>query len=87
MDAIVARHRRKGTPSEEQFRLDLNPLVDHCNWTDGFWDFGAGMQRKWNELQNTNKDIQLLTNYLIVKYKQLVWSRKRDHGQESLPLQ
>jgi hypothetical protein len=34
-------------------------------WTNGFWDFGPGAQRKWNELQNTTRDIQLLTNYLL----------------------
>ena len=41
---------------------------------DGFWDFGPGKQRRWNEVQNTSKDIQLLSNYLLVQYKSRVWN-------------
>jgi len=73
MDAIADRHRRSGLPSVEHFRRDLQPLKEVCRWTEGFWDFGPGQQRKWNEIQNTSKDIQLLANYLLVQYKALVW--------------
>lgn len=75
MDAIAERHRDAGLPSAEQFRGDLQPLNDVCRWTDGYWDFGPGIKRKWNEVQNTPKDIQMLANYLMVQYKALVWSR------------
>jgi DGQHR domain-containing protein len=75
MDAIADRHRDVGMPSESQFREDLEPLKEVCRWTDGYWDFGPGVKRKWNEVQNTPKDIQLLANYLMVQYKALVWSR------------
>ena len=75
MDAIGERFRDAGVPHEEQFRHDLLPLVEVCRWTDGYWDFGPGVQRKWNEVQNTPKDIQILANYLMVQYKALVWSR------------
>jgi hypothetical protein len=77
MDAIGERFRDVGSPREEHFRQDLLPLVQVCRWTDGYWDFGPGVQRKWNEVQNTPKDIQMLTNYLMVQYKALVWSRPR----------
>jgi hypothetical protein len=73
MDAISDRYRPKGLPSHTQFVRDLQPLKEVCRWTDGFWDFGPGQQRRWNEIQNTSKDIQLLTNYLVVQYKALVW--------------
>lgn len=75
MDAIAERHRSKGFPKEKMFARDLEPLVPFCRWTDGIWDFGPGQQRKWNEIQNTTKDIQLLSNYLIVQYKSVVWNR------------
>ena len=75
MDAIGERIRDSGAPHEEHFRQDLLPLVEVCRWTDGYWDFGPGVKRKWNEVQNTPKDIQMLTNYLMVQYKALVWSR------------
>jgi len=77
MDAIADRHRSSGVPTEEEFRSDLEELVDVCRWTDGYWDFGPGMQRKWNELQNTAADVQLLSNYLLLQYKARVWSRPR----------
>lgn len=75
MDAIAERHRSKGFPKEKTFVRDLEPLAPFCRWTDGFWDFGPGQQRKWSEIQNTTKDIQLLSNYLIVQYKAVVWNR------------
>ena len=75
MDAITDRHRQGGAPTREQFRADLEPLRDICRWTDGHWDFGPGAVRKWNEIQNTPKDIQLLANYLLIQYKALVWNR------------
>jgi DGQHR domain-containing protein len=75
MDAIAERYRSNGLPGTQDFAADLAPLRDICRWTDGYWDFGPGCQRKWNEIQNTSKDIQLLANYLLVQYKALVWSR------------
>jgi DGQHR domain-containing protein len=75
MDAIADRYRQSGLPSLEQFRQDLTPLREACRWTDGYWDFGPGVQRKWNEIQNTHRDIQLLANYLLVQYKARVWNR------------
>ena len=77
MDAIADRHRQDGVPAPQKFKDDLLPLRDVCRWTDGYWDFGPGAQRKWNEIQNTSKDIQLLANYLLVQYKSRVWSDRR----------
>jgi DGQHR domain-containing protein len=75
MDAIAERHRGSDAPSTERFAEDLCQLRDICRWTDGYWDFGPGQQRKWNEIQNTPKDVQILSNYLMVQYKARVWSR------------
>jgi DGQHR domain-containing protein len=76
MDAISDRNRRDGVPTREVFRADLAPLSPVCRWTEGHWEFGPGAQRKWNEVQNTPKDIQMLANYLLVQYKALVWNRE-----------
>lgn len=89
MDAIVDRHRRKGIPTAEQFKADLTPLVDVCSWTNGYWDFGPTEQRKWNEIQNTSKDIALLTNFLLHQYRERVWSKgpvKAEKRQVELPI-
>jgi DGQHR domain-containing protein len=75
MDAIADRHRSPEGPNVEQFRADLEPLREVCRWTDGYWEFGPGTVRKWNEVQNTHKDIQMLANYLLVQYKARVWNR------------
>jgi DGQHR domain-containing protein len=75
MDAVADRYYGEGIPTEEEFRQDLEPLRGITRWTHGYWDFGVGEQRKWNEVQNTGKDIQLLANYLLTQYKQLVWDR------------
>ena len=75
MDAIADRFRSKGIPTVKEFAADLSPLSPHCSWTDGYWNFGQGNQRKWNEVQNTTKDIQLVANYLLIQYKRLIWSK------------
>ncbi len=75
MDAIGDRYRSARIPTMKQFVTNLEPLKEACRWTDGYWDFGPGHQRKWNELQNTSKDIELLANYLISQYKNLVWGK------------
>jgi DGQHR domain-containing protein len=74
MDAIGDRHRNSKRLTQHLFSEDLQPLREICRWTDGYWNFGPGRQRKWNELQNTSRDIQLLANHLLVHYKARVWN-------------
>ena len=69
MDEISDRNRREEIPSKKTFYSDLTPLKDACRWTTGYWDFGPGTQRKWNEIQNVPGDIQMLANYLLVEYR------------------
>ena len=57
---------------------DLRGITTVCRWTNGFWDFGSHAQRKWNDLQNTTRDIQLLTNYLLSEYRIRVWGNSLD---------
>ena len=75
MDAIAERHKRVGIPTKDQFTVDLLPLQEVCSWTRGYWVFGPSQQVKWNEIQNTTRDINTLTNYLLWQYKNLVWSQ------------
>jgi hypothetical protein len=78
MDAIIDRHRHAGLPNQAQFRADLEQLKPVCRWTSGIWDFGPGRQRKWNDLQNTPRDVQLLSNYLATQYRALVWNKDKE---------
>ncbi|MBF0240118.1 MAG: DGQHR domain-containing protein [SAR324 cluster bacterium] len=73
MDAISDRYRRESIPDQKLFYQNLYSLKEICCWTTGHWEFGPGSQRKWNELQNTTKDIQLLANYLAIQYRNLSW--------------
>jgi hypothetical protein len=75
MDAVGDRFRGDQLPTAGDFRKNLQPLAPVCRWTDGYWEFGVGVTKKWNEIQNTSKDIQLLANYLLVQYRCLVWNR------------
>lgn len=77
MDAISDRVRDVGLPDENQFRIDMEILRPICRWTEGHWEFGSGIVRKWNEVQNTPKDIQMLVNYLLAQYKARVWNAGR----------
>ncbi|MBJ6146296.1 DGQHR domain-containing protein DpdB [Hymenobacter sp. BT559] len=74
MDAIADRQPMGDTISVSAFQQDLSYIVPACKWTHGFWELGPGDQRKWNEVQNTPTDIRILSNYLLVQYKSLVWS-------------
>src|SRR5262249_37051561 len=76
MDAIFDRYSRSRIPNKEDFASDLSELASICRWTNGDWEFGPSSQRRWNELQNTSRDIQLLTNYLLYEYKSRVWSKR-----------
>jgi DGQHR domain-containing protein len=80
MDAVADRHRDLRVVPADTFEADLRPLKDVCRWTEGYWDFGPGRQRKWNEIQNTPKDVQVLANHLLLQYRSRVWSRQPQVG-------
>lgn len=69
MDAIADSDRRSAITEEKRFLQGLSLIASRCRWTDGFWAFGPSQARKWNEIQNTSKDIQLLANYLLHCYR------------------
>lgn len=74
MDSIADRVRDNGLPTEAQFAADLAALAPACHWTSGEWQFGPGATRRWNEVQNTPKDIQVLANHLLAEYRRRVWA-------------
>ena len=76
MDAIADRHHDQESITFDAFSQDLNGMARHCRWTNGYWDFGGNVTRKWNEIQNTTKDIRLLANHLLLQYRTAVWSRQ-----------
>jgi hypothetical protein len=75
MDAIVDRYMHLRVPTVEDFEYDLYEIADLCHWTEGTWRFDVEHHRKWNDLQNTPRDIQLLTNYLLGEYRAQTFGR------------
>jgi DGQHR domain-containing protein len=69
MDTISDRNREQRKLTSKLFQQELGTLRSVCRWTDGYWDFGNGDSLKWNELQNVPRHIQLLSNYLLQKYR------------------
>jgi DGQHR domain-containing protein len=59
---------RTNARTAEEFEDGLACLLGKTHWTAGFWDFD-GEVRRWNSIQNINRDIALLTHHLtsIVK--------------------
>lgn len=69
MDEIVYCLGEDVIPSCEEFTEELSLIADECRWTQGTWVFGRGDKRKWNQLQNTPKDILHLTDHLLRLYR------------------
>jgi DGQHR domain-containing protein len=70
MDAIAhARHDGDGIVGQEEFAADLKAIADDCHWTDGEWIFRDGVTRKWNDIENTHRDVQRLTDFLLTCYR------------------
>ena len=81
MDAITDRYWRTRRPTLDDFANDLSPIAGLCHWTDGQWQIGEQITRSWNDLQNTSRDIRMITNYLLHQYKSRVWDTAiRDIG-------
>lgn len=70
MDDITDRHSSgQDVPSVESYKDELRHLDPVCAWTEGYWDFGLGLKRRWDDLQNTPKDIALLADFLVRHYR------------------
>lgn len=65
MDHILATVPPRRPDAPELIRKHLELIAPHCRWTSGVWD-GIGM--RWNEIENVNRHIQELSNYLIRLY-------------------
>jgi hypothetical protein len=67
MDAVYSKINFKDRDAKAQIINELEPLKPICHWTEGSWDFGSEI-REWNSIQNIQRDMELLTNYIIHSY-------------------
>lgn len=54
-----------GARTWQDFSKGLACLVDNTAWTSGEWNFGEDDKRHWKSVQNVNRDIVTLAQYLI----------------------
>ena len=55
MDAIAEPLLDNRSVAVKDFVHGLKTIEPLCRWTSGDWDFGEGVRRRWNELQNTSR--------------------------------
>jgi DGQHR domain-containing protein len=78
MDAIADQcGTGENLPDTNKFATALKTIKDDCHWTEGSWEFGNGIVWRWNEIQNTPRDIQRVTDFLLGRYR-----ASRDTGNE-----
>lgn len=65
MDHMLAIVPPRKSDAPELIRKHLALIAPQCRWTSGVWE-GIGM--RWNEIENVNRHIQELSNYLIRLY-------------------
>lgn len=75
-DVMEILASRLGAKTATEFAEGLKCLVGKTAWTSGEWEFG-GEVRKWNSLQNVNRDVALLKHYLVGVVKADLRSKRR----------
>lgn len=58
-------------PDVSDFAEHLQLIAPLCAWTGGSWKLGP-YQRKWNDLQNTPRDVQVIADHLLSSYSRVI---------------
>ena len=70
MDAMAYKLSEKWEVAPmSAFSQEMKILGDKIPWTNGTWQFSRDMIIPWDEIQNTSRHSELVTNYLIRRYK------------------
>lgn len=64
MDHLHTRRLKGADWNALSIAGELRTLAPYCAWTSGAWKFSTDDVRGWNVLQNTDRDVRLLTGYL-----------------------
>jgi DGQHR domain-containing protein len=67
MDAI-AEQFEEIEPDSTDFAEHLELVAPLCAWTGGAWNLGP-YERRWNDLQNTPRDVQVVADHLLSSYR------------------
>jgi DGQHR domain-containing protein len=78
MDAIGEQYEQV-EPDSRDFSEHLLLVAPLCAWTGGSWKLGP-YERRWNDLQNTPRDVQVIADHLLTSYRRAL---KRVGGSEA----
>lgn len=67
MDRVLTTQNPDSSEAPDLVRNELAAIAPYCRWTSGTWE-EIGL--RWNDIQNTPRHIQKLSNYLIRTYMQ-----------------
>jgi DGQHR domain-containing protein len=67
MDAIAEQFEQI-EPEVDDFEMHLQLIAPLCAWTGGSWKLGP-YERRWNDLQNTPRDVQVVADHLLTGYR------------------
>lgn len=65
MEELIHQIGEKDFYITQDFLHHIEKLGEKCSWSNGQWNFGNGITRDALEIQNINKDISMLTSYLM----------------------
>jgi DGQHR domain-containing protein len=68
----------EGARTCDEFARGLGCLDGRTAWTDGHWHFGDDDVRRWNTLQNVDRDIRILAGYLVGLVRADIRRRRSD---------
>ncbi len=68
MDRIAARATTRKR-QREFFATELARIKKDCAWTEGAW---KGLDREWDQIQNTPQDVKMLSQALVQLYAQKI---------------
>ncbi len=81
MDAIADQFEQF-EPDTSDFDAHLRLIAPLCAWTGGSWKLGP-YQRRWNDLQNTPRDVQVVADHLLSSYRRALKRLERDERPEA----
>lgn len=69
MEELIYQIGEKELYIAQDFLPYIEALAQKCSWSSGIWDFGNNNIREALDIQNVNKDISMLTHYLLENIK------------------
>lgn len=80
---MEALYSRTGQFDRKTFARNLAPLALKTAWTSGRWTFQDGSVAKWDEIENTPRQIQRLSLHLVGLVRRLPGDHRKTHRKVS----